>query len=60
MKKDYFSRLKLAARWQLERGEVDDVLSDYQDLMHSRSEEELLRAAQKRYQEKKAYMEEKP
>lgn len=43
MKRDYFSRLKLAARWQLERGEVDDVLSDYQDLMHSRSEEELLR-----------------
>ena len=43
MKRDYFSRLRLAARWQLERGEVDDVLSDYQDLMHSRSEEELLR-----------------
>lgn len=43
MKKDYFSRLRIAARWQLEHSEAEDVLSDYQDLVHSRSEEELLR-----------------
>lgn len=43
MNRNYFSRLKIAARWRLERREVDDVLSDYQDLIHSRSEEELLR-----------------
>lgn len=43
MKKDYFSRLRLAARWQLEHSEAEDVLSDYQDLVRSRSEEELLR-----------------
>lgn len=43
MKKDYFSRLRIAARWQLEHSEAEDVLSDYQDLVHSRSEEELMR-----------------
>lgn len=43
MKKDYFSRLRIAARWQLEHSEAEDVLSDYQDLVHSRSEEDLMR-----------------
>lgn len=43
MKRDYFSRLRMAARWRLERREVEDVLSDYRDLMRLRSEEELLR-----------------
>lgn len=43
MKMEYFTRLRIAAKWQLERGEAEDVLADYQDLVRSRTEEELLR-----------------
>lgn len=41
MKRDYLSRLSLAARWYLPPEEAAEVIEDYQDIVRRRSEEFL-------------------
>ncbi len=41
MRRDYLSRLSLAARWYLPPAEAAEVLEDYQEIVEGRSEEEL-------------------
>ena len=43
MKRDYFSRLSLWARWYLSKKEAAEVLEDYREIIDGRSEEELRR-----------------
>ena len=43
MKRDYFSRLSLWARWYLPEKEAAEVLEDYREIVEGRSEEELRR-----------------
>lgn len=43
MRRDYFSRLSLAARWYLPPAEAAEVLEDYREIVAGRSEEELRR-----------------
>lgn len=61
MRRDYLSRLSLAARWYLPPAEVAEVLEDYREIVAGRSEEELRRdlgtprAAMKQLAQPKAY-----
>lgn len=43
MRRDYLSRLSLAARWYLPPAEAAEVLEDYREIVAGRSEEELQR-----------------
>lgn len=43
MKRDYFSRLSLWARWYLPEKEAAEVLEDYREIVEGRPEEELRR-----------------
>lgn len=45
MRKDYFTRLTLAARWWMPQGEAEEFLSDYREILEEnpRPEEALLR-----------------
>lgn len=61
MQRDYFSRLKRAARWYLPPAEAAEVLEDYQEIVEGRTEEELRRdigtprAAMRQLAQPKAY-----
>ena len=43
MRRDYFSRLRWAARWYLPPAEAAEMLEDYREIVEGRSEEELRR-----------------